>query len=117
MRSNLDQLPQPQQDELARIRTILLTEFEQALAAGAGGTQPWRRGGQVVKIVLFGSYARSDWVDEPENGYQSDFDLLIVVSHPKLTDIADYWWTAEEKILRDPAVGRTVNITFTPWRR
>lgn len=27
-----------------------------------------------------------------------------------LTDIADYWYVAEDKILRDPAVGRTVNI-------
>lgn len=53
---------------------------------------------------------RDDWVDEPENGYQSDFDLLIVVSHDDLTDIADHWYIAEDKILRDPAVGRTVNI-------
>nr|WP_240623359.1 HEPN domain-containing protein [Brevundimonas lutea] len=64
----------------------------------------------MLKIILFGSYARNDWVDEPENGYLSDFDLLVVVSHEKLTDIADYWWTAEDKILRDPDIGRTVNI-------
>lgn len=43
-------------------------------------------------------------------GYLSDFDLLVIVSHEKLTDIADYWYVAEDKILRDPAVGRTVNI-------
>ncbi|WP_374660777.1 HEPN domain-containing protein, partial [Phenylobacterium sp.] len=85
----------------------LLAEFE---AAVAGGTQPFRRQGRVLKIILFGSYARNDWVDEPQNGYQSDYDLLIVVSHEKLTDIADYWYVAEDKILRDPQVGRTVNI-------
>lgn len=34
----------------------------------------------------------------------------MIVSHEKLTDIADYWYVAEDKILRDPAVGRTVNI-------
>jgi hypothetical protein len=49
-------------------------------------------------------------VDEPENGYQSDFDLLIIVSHPNLTDIADYWYIAEDKILREQAIGRPVNI-------
>jgi hypothetical protein len=49
-------------------------------------------------------------VDEPQNGYQSDWDLLIVVSHEKLADIADYWFVAEDKLLRDPEVGRPVNI-------
>jgi HEPN domain-containing protein len=49
-------------------------------------------------------------VDEPDNGYQSDFDLLVVVSHEDLTDIADHWYIAEDKILRDPSIGRTLNI-------
>lgn len=110
MKSSIDHLPQRQQDELAVVRSTLLEEFEKALNVGAGGTSEWRRNGRVLKIVLFGSYARTDWVDEPQNGYQSDFDLLVVVSHPKLTDIADYWYTAEDRILHDPRVGRTVNI-------
>ena len=110
MKANLDHLPERQQQELATIRSTLLNEFEAAIKSGAGGTSEWRKGGQVLKIILFGSYARNDWVDEPENGYLSDFDLLVVVSHEKLTDIADYWYVAEDKILRDPAVGRTVNI-------
>jgi hypothetical protein len=49
-------------------------------------------------------------VDEPENGYQSDFDLLIVVNNEHLTEISDYWYVAEDKISRDPTVGRIVNI-------
>lgn len=110
MKTSVDHLPELQQQELAHVRTTLLTEFEAALRKGAGGTSEWRKGGQVLKIILFGSYARNDWVDEPDNGYLSDFDLLIIVSHPKLTDIADYWWEAENRILRDPSVGRIVNI-------
>lgn len=110
MKADLEHLPEKQQAELARIRSILLTEFEAARTGGGGGTQPWRRSGHIQKIILFGSYARSDWVDEPDNGYLSDFDLLIVVSHEKLTDIADYWWVAEDKILNDPSIGRTVNL-------
>ncbi len=110
MKTNLDHLPERQQQELATIRSTLLNEFEAAIKSGSGGTSEWRKGGQVLKIILFGSYARNDWVDEPKNGYLSDFDLLIIVSHEKLTDIADYWWVAEDKILRDPAIGRTVNI-------
>jgi len=110
VKSDLDHLPQKQQDELSRVRQILLSEFEIARDSGGGGTQPWRRNGHIQKIILFGSYARQDWIDEPENGYLSDFDLLIVVSHEKLTDIASYWWVAEDRILNDPAIGRNVNI-------
>jgi len=107
MKVDLDHLPEKQQAELARIRTTLLTEFD---ASVAGGTQTWRKHGKILKIILFGSYARNDWVDEPENGYLSDFDLLVIVSNEKLTDIADYWYVAEDKILHDPTIGRTVNI-------
>ena len=107
MRTNIDHLPQVQQDELARVVQILMGEFELAISRA---TQPSRRNGKIYKIILFGSYSRDDWVDEPENGYQSDFDLLIVVSHRDLTEIADYWYVAEDRILRDEAIGRPVNI-------
>ena len=98
MRTDIDHLPQVQQDELARVVAILMEEFETVTGRA---TQPWRRNGKIYKIILFGSYARDDWVDEPDNGYQSDFDLLIVVSHRDLTEVADYWYVAEDRILRD----------------
>jgi uncharacterized protein len=107
MRTDLDHLPELQQDELRRIVAVLMTEFEKAVA---GGTQPFRKSAGILKIILFGSYARSDWVDEPQNGYQSDFDLLVIVSHEKLTDVADYWYIAEDRILRDETIPRTVNL-------
>ncbi|AQR63163.1 DNA-binding protein [Brevundimonas sp. LM2] len=110
MRADLDHLPHRQQHELERVRTTLLTEFDAAIHSGGGGTQSWRRDGKVLKIILFGSYARTDWVDEPDNGYLSDFDLLVIVNHEKLTNVHDYWFVAEDKILRDPAVGRTANL-------
>lgn len=107
MKTDLDHLPQSKQQELARIQQILLEEFEAAIGQA---TKPHKRDGKVYKIILFGSYARDDWVDEPENGYQSDYDLLVVVSHQDLTDIAHYWYVAEDRILRDPAIARPVNI-------
>jgi predicted nucleotidyltransferase/HEPN domain-containing protein len=107
MRVDLNHLPEVQQAELARVRDTLMAEFAQAISTA---TQPWKRSGKILKIILFGSYARNDWVDEPENGYQSDFDLLVIVSHEDLTDIAGYWYIAEDKILHDPAVQRPVNI-------
>jgi predicted nucleotidyltransferase/HEPN domain-containing protein len=107
MRRDVDHLPPIQQAELKRVTQLLMTEFAEAISRA---TQPWKKNGKVQKIILFGSYSRDDWVDEPENGYQSDFDLLIIVSHPDLTEIADYWYIAEDKILRDGAISRPVNI-------
>lgn len=107
MRVDLDHLPEVQQAELAHVRDTLMREFTQAIATS---TQPWKKNGKILKIILFGSYARNDWVDEPDNGYQSDFDLLVIVSHEDLTDIAGYWYIAEDKILHDPTVQRPVNI-------
>ncbi|WP_029934541.1 HEPN domain-containing protein [Sphingomonas sp. UNC305MFCol5.2] len=107
MRNDVDHLPTTQQDELVRVVATLREEFSRAIAMA---TQPWKKNGKILKIILFGSYAREDWVDEPENGYQSDFDLLVIVSHEDLTDIADYWYVAEDLILHDAAVGRPVNI-------
>jgi predicted nucleotidyltransferase len=107
MRTGLDHLPEAKQRELAHVRQTLSDEFAVAISRA---TQPWKKNGKIQKIVLFGSYARDDWVDEPENGYQSDYDILVVVSHKDLTDVAEYWYVAEDKIERDPAVGRPVNV-------
>lgn len=107
MRSDIDHLPSIQQGELDRVKQTLMGEFAEAIARA---NQPWKKNGRILKIILFGSYARNDWVDEPENGYQSDFDLLVIVSHPDLTDVADYWYVAEDKILHDTSIARPVNI-------
>ena len=107
MRKDVDHLPAAQRGELERVQRVLMDEFAEAIAKA---TSPSRKNGKILKIILFGSYARDDWVDEPENGYQSDFDLLVVVSHSDLTDIAHYWYVAEDNILRDAAIKRPVNI-------
>lgn len=107
VKNDPEHLPPTQQQELERVTQILMEEFSVAVSRA---TQPWKRNGKIRKIVLFGSYARGDWVDEPDNGYQSDYDLLIIVSHPDLTDIAEYWYIAEDRIMRDPAIARPVNI-------
>jgi len=98
MKTDLDHLPEAKKRELARIVEILFAEFEAAIA---GGTMPYKRKGAILKIILFGSYARGDWVDDPIGGYISDYDLLVVVNDDKLTDITDYWSKAEDHLLRE----------------
>ncbi|SFU16023.1 hypothetical protein SAMN05518861_11696 [Mesorhizobium sp. YR577] len=62
MKSSLDHLPEQKQRELARIVQILLEELEDALKEGSA---EFKKMGRILKIILFGSYARGDWVDEP----------------------------------------------------
>ena len=103
MRTDLDHLPATKQRELERVVQILFEEFEQATAIA---TADWKKRARILKVILYGSYARGGWVDEPHTakGYKSDFDLLIIVNHPKLTDRVEFWSTAEERLNRELAV-------------
>jgi uncharacterized protein len=109
MKTSLNHLPEKKQRELARVVDILHEEFEDAVA---GGSAEFKKRGLILKIILFGSYARGDWVDEPHTrkGYLSDYDLLIVVNNRKLTDFATYWEKAQERLLRDRGVKTPTNF-------
>jgi predicted nucleotidyltransferase len=72
MRTDLDHLPPVQQRELERVVQIIFEEFGEKIALG---TQDWKRKGRILKVILYGSYARGNWVDEPHTakGYQVGF--------------------------------------------
>lgn len=107
MRTDLDHLPPAKQRELERVVQILFEEFRDATATA---TVDWKRQARILKVILYGSYARGGWVDEPHTakGYQSDFDLLIIVNHEKLTDRAAFWSNAEDRLNRELAVTKTL---------
>ena len=107
MRTDLDHLPPAKQRELERVVQVLFEEFEEAIGRA---TQDWKRKGRILKIILYGSYARGNWVDEPHTakGYQSDFDLLIIVNDERLTDRVKYWVKAEDRLIRDLSITRTL---------
>jgi predicted nucleotidyltransferase/HEPN domain-containing protein len=98
MKSSLDHLPEAKRRELGRVVETLFAEFEAAIAQGKA---QFKRQGQILKVILFGSYARGDWVDDPVGGYVSDYDLLVVVNEEKLTDVLEYWASADEHLLRE----------------
>jgi predicted nucleotidyltransferase/HEPN domain-containing protein len=107
MRRALDHLPPGKQRELERVVQIVFEEFADALALS---TQQWKRKGRIQKVILYGSYARGGWVDEPHTakGYQSDYDLLIIVNDKRLTDRVDYWVKLEDRLNRELAVTKTL---------
>jgi predicted nucleotidyltransferase/HEPN domain-containing protein len=107
MRTDLDHLPAAKQRELERVVQVLFEEFDEARSLA---TQDWKKKGRILKIILYGSYARGGWVDEPytAKGYQSDFDLLIIVNDKRLTDRVEYWAKAEERLNRELAITKTL---------
>ena len=107
MRTDLDHLPAAKQRELERVVQILFEEFGDATAIA---TSTWKKQARILKVILYGSYARGGWIDEPHTakGYQSDFGLLIIVNHQKLTDRVEYWATAEDRLNRELAITKTL---------
>lgn len=70
MKTSLKHLPEQKQRELQRAIEIIREEIDPDM------------------LILFGSYARGDWVEDldPETllyRYQSDFDLLIITETPR----------------------------------
>ncbi len=110
MRTEIDFLPHRKQRELDIIVEILFQGLRAATENAVGA----RRNGRILKVVLFGSYARGDWVEAPQdaNQYRSDYDILVIVNQNELADRATYWEDAErrisdayllEKVIKTPA--------------
>ncbi|SKB87877.1 HEPN domain-containing protein [Sphingopyxis flava] len=103
MQTGLDHLPPAKQRELAEVVRILFEEFE---TAHARGNADWNRKGRILKVILYGSYARGDWVDDPIGGYHSDYDILVVVNYDRLTEF-EHWSAAEDRLMREVTIAKT----------
>ena len=88
--TDLTHLPEGKQQTIAEIRRIILNEVE-----GDAGRYEW-----IVWIILFGSHARGTYVDNPINGYISDYDILVGVNGRELADDLTLWYGIEDKIDR-----------------
>ncbi len=108
MRSNLEHLPEKKQRELARVVEIIHEEFSDALE---GSSASFKKRGRILKIILFGSYARGTWVDEPHTmkGYRSDYDILVIVNSKKLAE-PEHWDKATDRLMWDKGVSTPVGL-------
>jgi predicted nucleotidyltransferase/HEPN domain-containing protein len=102
MKTDLDHLPKGKQRELAFVVDVIRDGFGFAIARR---TMPAIRGGRLLKIILFGSYARGDWVEDPVGRYFSDYDLLVVVDREELTDVPEFWAKTEDRLLEELSAG------------
>ncbi|MEJ6011133.1 HEPN domain-containing protein [Novosphingobium aquae] len=108
MRTDLDHLPSNKQRELERVVQILFEEFEDSFALAK---HQWKKAGRILKVILYGSYARGGWIDEPHTakGYKSDFDLLIIVNDKRLTDRVKYWAKLDDRLMREYGITGTLS--------
>jgi uncharacterized protein len=88
VKTSLDHLPPRKQRQLAAVADEI------------------RRAADVEMVILFGSHARGDWVEDPVGGYFSDYDLLVIVKSPKAVERHDLWSTVEQRAERH--IGKTV---------
>lgn len=96
LKTDLSHLPSRAQRDLAQAVEILREEFAlQTVKRSA----PHIRDGRILKIILFGSYARGRQVIDPVGRYFSDYDILVIVDHDDLTDAAEFWTKAEDRMV------------------
>ena len=83
MKTTIDHLPDDQQQKLQAITAVFTDPTL---------TVP------IDMLILFGSRARGDWVDDQETGYRSDYDLLVVVENEKQVNDLTVWGELERKV-------------------
>ncbi len=107
MKHRLDHLNLQKQREVAYIRRVILEELQARLGASKAKRV---RNYRVLKIVLYGSFARGTWFDDRRSGRASDYDLLVVVSHKPLTDMTTFWASVEDRLFKEAKVQKDVSI-------
>ena len=108
MKTDIGHLPQTKQRELEKVVRIIHEEFTGIVERSKSDA---KKNGRIYKIILFGSYARGTWVDEPHTskGYRSDFDILVIVSNKELAD-PKYWDKATDRLMWDKEIETPVGL-------
>lgn len=96
MKTDTSFLPARARRDLSRAVDILCEEFSRQV--GKRNARHIREG-RILKIILFGSYARGRQVIDPVGRYFSDYDILVIVDHEDLTDASEYWVQAEDRMV------------------
>jgi HEPN domain-containing protein/predicted nucleotidyltransferase len=87
MKTGLDHLPYHKREQLRAISAFIQQSLD------------------VEMIILFGSHARGDWVEDLPNGYFSDYDLLVIVATEDAAEDDALWHRISKKVR--PMAGRT----------
>ncbi len=101
MKTSLEHLPEAKREELQDIVDIIRSNTSK----------------KTDMIVLFGSHARGDWVEDRYTGddgivyeYKSDFDILVVTSSANIAKKWSYWLKVEKILQRNKLLRTWVNL-------
>ena len=99
----LDHLPANKRRELARVLEIIFFEAERFRASKLSAKKSEAK---ILKVILYGSYARGDWMEDRLSGYRSDYDLLIVVNKQSFAEEDDLWLSLDDRLIREQIAHR-----------
>lgn len=82
MKTDLTHLPEHKQEELREITKIIIENVPAEM------------------VILFGSHARGDWVEDFQETteYVSDYDILVITKERKAAKDGEPWWNLKKKI-------------------
>ncbi|WP_395391191.1 HEPN domain-containing protein [Novosphingobium sp. BL-8A] len=105
MKTDLDHLPERKRHDLERVVQIIFAEFADLTAIA---TQNWKKQARISKVILYGSYARGNWIEDHLGGYYSDYDILVVVSDERLAD-PELWSRAQDHLMREYGIAKRIS--------
>ncbi len=100
MKKSLGHLPKHKKEELKEITYIIRSELKK----------------QAQMIILFGSYARGNWVEDVYTEghityeYKSDFDILVVVKTQTFANTQNIWTKLESLIGKSETIKTRVSL-------
>ncbi|MEO6285884.1 MAG: HEPN domain-containing protein [Dyadobacter sp.] len=94
MKTTLSHLPEDKQEELQELAKIIIKEVPAEM------------------IILFGSHARGDWVEDFQETYEyvSDYDILVITKDRKSAKDGEKWWDLSKKLNGNEENTRTTII-------
>ena len=99
MKTSLSHLPEDKQKELQTITKIILEKIPAEM------------------IILFGSHARGDWVEDFQDTYEyvSDFDILIITKDRKAARGQKKWQELDKALAANQDITKTKIIQHSLW--
>ncbi|WP_026631085.1 nucleotidyltransferase domain-containing protein [Dyadobacter alkalitolerans] len=83
IKTSLAHLPDHKQEELLFITEIIIENVHAEM------------------VILFGSHARGDWVEDYQQHteYVSDYDILVITKDRKSAKADEKWWNLEKRVM------------------
>jgi predicted nucleotidyltransferase/HEPN domain-containing protein len=99
MKTSLSHLPDDKQEELETLTKIILSKVPAEM------------------IILFGSHARGDWVEDFQDTYEyvSDFDILVITKDRRAAKGQKKWRDLDKELAANEEITKTSIIQHSIW--